>query len=60
MKNGLQLLLVVCLTATWIGCQSATEPPTRDAQATSGVTSGTNETASSELTLVSLKVPNMT
>ena len=52
MKQILPLLLATGLTATMVGCQSATEPAAEDAQTQSGVDSV-------EFTLVTLKVPNM-
>jgi hypothetical protein len=50
MKNALRFMLVTGLVA-WVGCQSATDSPRSDA--------GGAAEATSEFTLVSLKVPNM-
>ena len=54
MNRALPSLLATGLVAGLIGCQAATEPPT--------LTGNTNTTnaVSSDLTLVSLSVPNMT
>ena len=50
MKSALRFTLVMGFVA-WMGCQSATESPRSDA--------GGAAEATSEFTLVSLKVPNM-
>ena len=58
-------LLVTALTTGWIGCQSATEPATQPANqtatqpATSEVPADSGDSPSSDVVLVSLKVPNM-
>jgi hypothetical protein len=61
MKKGLYLLAVLGLAAMWVGCKKAEEkkspsPEKKSAQ----VTSPAAETAATALTLVQLKVPNMT
>ena len=48
------LLLATGLTAIWIGCQSATESDVTEQ------TAGSSQSATSDLSLVTLKVPNMT
>ncbi len=50
-------LLVTALTTGWIGCQSATEPVTQTATSEAPADSG--DSTSSDVVLVSLKVPNM-
>ena len=54
-------LLVTALTTGWIGCQSATEPATQTATqpATSEAPADSGDSPSSDVVLVSLKVPNM-
>ena len=57
MKRVLPALLVTGLAATWVGCQASIDtPPTVSTPTTQSVSDAT----SSEFTLVSLKVPNMT
>lgn len=72
MKRLFSVVLVSALTATWIGCQSETEstppPPPPDSSAADSATESTvppagtsaSDAITSEFTLVSLKVPNMT
>ncbi len=55
MKKVLPSLLATGLVAGLIGCQAATEPPV-----VTGTTSNTTNAVSSDATLVSLSVPNMT
>ena len=55
MKRALPTLLATGLVASLIGCQAATEPP-----AVTGTPTNTTNAVSSDLTLVSLSVPNMT
>ena len=54
MKRVFSVVLVSGLAASWVGCQPATETtaPSSDSIASDSVTS--------EFTLVTLKVPNMT
>jgi hypothetical protein len=54
MKRVLSVVLVSGLAATWVGCQSEAESTAPPAG------SKTSDTSTSEFTLVSLKVPNMT
>jgi hypothetical protein len=56
MKRALPSLLATGLVAGLIGCQAATEPPA----VTGTTTSNTTNAVSSDVTLVSLSVPNMT
>jgi hypothetical protein len=60
MKTGLYLFAVLGLTALWVGCQK-TEPAASNPSKEMGQGgSPTADAASTELTLVKLKVPNMT
>ena len=65
MKKGLYLLAVLGLAAMWVGCKK-TEPaapsaPKKAAQVTSpAAETPVADAASTALTLVQLKVPNMT
>lgn len=60
MKKGLYLLVVVCLAATWVGCQK-TEPVAPKAPKESAqVGTPAIDVVSTAFTLVTLKVPNMT
>jgi hypothetical protein len=74
MKRVFSAMLLSGLAATWIGCQSATEStpppeassasqaaPESDAPDAAPVASvDASDSTTSEFTLVSLKVPNMT
>ena len=51
MKRTLFAFVVVALAAVWLGCQPATD---------SAVPASVSAAADSSLTLVTLKVPNMT
>ena len=59
MKKRLYLLMVLCLAATWVGCQQ-TEPKKPDApkKTTQADLPAPGDTAPA-VTLVTLKVPNM-
>ncbi|MHB0954860.1 MAG: hypothetical protein ACYC6N_04255 [Pirellulaceae bacterium] len=66
MKTGLYLVAVLGLAALWVGCQK-TEPaasnPSKEMGQGSSPTAddaASTDAASTELTLVKLKVPNMT
>ena len=54
MKRVFSVVLVAGLAAAWVGCQPATESTTPPAGG------GASDSVTSEFTLVSLKVPNMT
>ena len=54
MKRVSSMVLALGLATTWIGCQSETESTVPSAG------SSARDSATSEFTLVSLKVPNMT
>ncbi len=54
MKRVFSVVLASGLAATWIGCESATE----SIAPTTG--SSSSDSATSEFTLVSLELPNMT
>ena len=54
MKRFASALLVAGLAAMWVGCQSSTEPDVAAPSADEA------PAATSDLTLVTLKVPNMT
>ena len=60
MKKGLLLLAVLGLTAMWVGCKK-TEPAAPSApKGSAQVSSPAADTTDTALTLVKLKVPNMT
>ncbi|MBC8875759.1 MAG: hypothetical protein H8E44_40550 [Planctomycetes bacterium] len=61
MKKTLALMAAFGLAATWFGCRAATDSTTPISHATTPTTETvSSESTSSDLTLVSLKVPNMT
>jgi len=64
MRRVLSAILVCGLAACWLGCQSGSDAPKDDSAPASTAPAddsqaGTNDAASSEFTLVNLKVPNM-
>ena len=61
MKKTLTLIAALGLAATWFGCRAATDSTTPISHATTPATeTSSSDSTASDLTLVSLKVPNMT
>ncbi|MCU0961919.1 MAG: hypothetical protein MUF48_17630 [Pirellulaceae bacterium] len=64
MKKYVEAAALLCLAALWVGCQQSSEPTRPAAPPTPAPTAQTNSgdavTDAVTLTLVKLKVPNMT
>ena len=61
MRRALLVLAASGLAATWMGCQESTVSTPQVSQGTVDASSGAADSASSsEFTLVTLSVPNMT